>query len=807
MSKKIWKSICFIQMVNCLLLLTTTHHVYSGSVSGSGRYHDGVFDLTITIAWNATACEIDTIKARLDSVSKVLYDATDGAARLGRIWIFNNHVGFEYADIVIIKATGDAIAAARIGFFGESILIYTDDDIYSRVGDPKDWTWRTIAHELAHYVFDLADEYRSRSNNIYFDPCSNLNEWFCVFAPPLNDNTACLMDNFKCPQWNGASEFCWSGNHTYNNLQDARHDGQSCWETIASDYPTFSVAAAGGTAPTGSPPAGYISPVFESLVNPIVRVVLVLDNSGSMDGPGSGTNTKLEDLKEFANQYIDLLCTVEVKLGIVTYNSSAYPEFPLQLLDDAVSDAAKDAVDDIVAGGQTNIGAGMIMGRDILTSGSREGPRIMILLTDGFHNYPFLNPSFEPLSVLESVIDSDIFVHTVALGNSADEVLFQEIAIQSGATYWKVGQSLELTTILAPLASQICGGTRLDSHLISATSDGEPAAPINPKEDINKLKGQEQSVFLEKGAEQIAFNLGWSSKKAKLNLVLTQPNGKLIHSDSSRNNNNETIRLVKGNRYISIIISKPLSGKWKFKVLKDPENVQTIYTLQPTVINKQVRMYASASKNLERDEYSPVINLRANARDILPVIDIDMTALMITPTGQTSFLRLYDDGDPKHGDATAKDGIYSAKIQNLARFGNGTYRFEIKASADTLAKVVKGDEPPPNLDNQKLFSVRRFTRSFPVDVVISEFPEYKPDDNDNDGIPNQIDRCDEDTDKDGIPNCLDKDSDGDDRSDSDEGTVDSDKDGIPDFLDPDFNKSPKKRIIKSVKRVKNKSNL
>ncbi|MDP5076532.1 MAG: hypothetical protein NWQ19_00495, partial [Nonlabens sp.] len=56
---------------------------------------------------------------------------------------------------------------------------------------------------------------------------------------------------------------------------------------------------------------------------------------------------------------------------------------------------------------------------------------------------------------------------------------------------------------------------------------------------------------------------------------------------------------------------------------------------------------------------------------------------------------------------------------------------------------------------------------------------------DNDGIPADVEGFTLDTDMDGIPNYLDSDDDGDNIPTSVEGTVDSDGDGIPDYLDPD----------------------
>jgi len=155
---------------------------------------------------------------------------------------------------------------------------------------------------------------------------------------------------------------------------------------------------------------------------------------------------------------------------------------------------------------------------------------------------------------------------------------------------------------------------------------------------------------------------------------------------------------------------------------------------------------------------------------------------MTDPSGVTSFVQLWDDGSAAHGDQFAEDGTYSA---NITAASNGIYHFEIsfKAAAGT-AKVTRGEEPPPSVDNRTLYSVRDFWRSFAVDVAVNEFAGNPPGDRDGDGIIDPVDGS-NDTDGDGITNDQDRDSDGDDISDHDEGTGDPDGDNIPNFLDTD----------------------
>lgn len=764
----------FLALVVASLLFFTSPPAHAGS----GRFVGGKFDLYVTLTTSPTATEMAEIQERLTQASNLLYDATDGQARFGKITIFTNNTALEFADIKItLPGPGQANAnGCNLGVFGESLDLFYSDDVV----DPgnEDDAYQTIAHEWAHYAFKILDEYKL---------IADVTGHECVEDTP---STACLMDNYKKAAYDDASEFCWADNHDPDGDTDQSvFIGQSCWDQIHDGYPTFDDPAG---APVEGEPAGFVAPTFEVFDNPVVRVVFVLDNSGSMNGDGGVSSgvTRIEDLNTFAKQFIDLMGTDDVELGIVTYNSAATDAFDVSLLDSAVTvTAAKNAVP-AMAGGNTNIGGGLARGRDMITDMAPGGPMVIILMTDGFHNYPPGDPSAQPLNVLPSVVDAGIHVHTVALGDSTNEDLLRDIAKQSGGIFWKANSSIEFEPIFSSLAAITRRGAILDGPQSHPLPPGVAHASMTglPKGATPRgaaIRSVLHSVFVEQGNQEAAFNLGWSAEDAKLEMTLIAPNGQVILPDDVRAGLYTNIRLLEGTRYRSYVVDSAMKGMWHFAVWATSNPGGTTYVLQPTVINPDVRAFANAEKIFPGSGSEPVIHLSAVARDGIPVTRLAVEATMTDPNGATSLVQLFDDGDPAHGDQFAADGMYSANIAGLDATGNGVYHFEITMRAQAgIASVIEGEEPPPTVDNRLLYSVRDFWRSFATDVVVLELPDDPKGDLDRDGIPDKVEGTD-DADGDGIPNLRDLDSDGDDLTDAQEGTGDPDGDRIPNFLDTD----------------------
>ncbi|MET0650805.1 MAG: M14 family zinc carboxypeptidase [Pyrinomonadaceae bacterium] len=152
-------------------------------------------------------------------------------------------------------------------------------------------------------------------------------------------------------------------------------------------------------------------------------IVQVIDKSGSMI-----TSGYVDATRGNAQRLIDLM-SLNDSTAVVSFSGTAATELPLTNITGAgVYAAARAAVAGISFGGSTSIGAGLQLG---LTHLPPPGaPRSILLLSDGYQN---TDPEVE--TVLPTV-PGGVPVHTIALGLASDQALLQEIADETGGTYF-----------------------------------------------------------------------------------------------------------------------------------------------------------------------------------------------------------------------------------------------------------------------------------------------------------------------------------------------------------------------------------
>lgn len=114
------------------------------------------------------------------------------------------------------------------------------------------------------------------------------------------------------------------------------------------------------------------------------EIVLVLDTSGSMNNPISGSYSRIRALKSAAINFVEKLSTESnVKIGIVTYSFySNYDKNKLPLTASTNKTAIEDKINSIKAEGATNIGDGIRCALGMLNNGS-NAKKYVILMSDG----------------------------------------------------------------------------------------------------------------------------------------------------------------------------------------------------------------------------------------------------------------------------------------------------------------------------------------------------------------------------------------------------------------------------------------
>ena len=150
------------------------------------------------------------VKGLVGKVSDVLYQVTDGRAKIGQLDYVDD---IKNADLVISltgrpASPGWATQRAIGGKPGQIVLYY---ESLSAKGNVQDVVY-TAAHEICHYVFGLADEY---------DPAN-----FPGGCPPTQ-GAGCLMDNYNSGARGYLGRLCISADHNHRPTQQP-----SCKEIV-----------------------------------------------------------------------------------------------------------------------------------------------------------------------------------------------------------------------------------------------------------------------------------------------------------------------------------------------------------------------------------------------------------------------------------------------------------------------------------------------------------------------------------------------------------------------------------------------
>jgi len=238
----------------------------------------------------------------------------------------------------------------------------------------------------------------------------------------------------------------------------------------------------GGTAcniefyPTASALADIGNPQDEPLFR---DVMIVLDRSGSMELDGGAGLPKIDEARDAASLFIQLVQTDGAnQIGLVSFSTAA--SNPVDFALAPVNAANKLAltgpapftggiVGAISTGGTTSIGAGLEAARDQMPQ--KGSLRSILLLTDGLQNTP---PLVEEVSGLEGFSINAIGFGAVSSLNGA---LLTQLSETHNGLYVRAGDGLDLKKYFALAFGNIfAAGALLDpeSKLPAAESTGKP---------------------------------------------------------------------------------------------------------------------------------------------------------------------------------------------------------------------------------------------------------------------------------------------------------------------------------------------
>ncbi len=198
-----------------------------------------IFNLLVSIEWDATDEYVADIQAAFDAAADFLYDVTDGQMTFGQVAIYDNAEHWTEADIQITTknvvnphafiggiTSEDTSHIIRVGRFWNGNT--ADQGLWSEPAG-----YRTLVHEFGHYGLGLYDEYFGYLK--VGDTLVGKKRTVCVHKDNrTGDPDASIMDYHYT-----TSELPDVGRWTLHCQETAQHqlnNGEADWQTMARLY-------------------------------------------------------------------------------------------------------------------------------------------------------------------------------------------------------------------------------------------------------------------------------------------------------------------------------------------------------------------------------------------------------------------------------------------------------------------------------------------------------------------------------------------------------------------------------------------
>jgi hypothetical protein len=779
-------------------------------LAGSGSINsNGTIDLTMAFRFPPSTGQLTTAQNNATDASRLLWDAFEGQLRIDDVTLQCTRVNEDLADFWLfaqplrsnscIDCLG--VAGAHVTqFFGDSGAVW--------------------AHEFGHFGLDLLDEYTEDQTS-----CDGKG-WCIEETPPAHDEQRqCLMQQIPLRTW---SEFCTATTHedlpgknpsclvnppdangapcatncSAWNVDTMRYEasgqqkahGESCWTHLVVKFPFLTAPAA---LPVEAAPAGFVAPTFNNQCQGADHVVLLLDRSGSMawnvnDDSGEICGNGIDDnqdgnvdeagcaeariqfVRAAARSFVELASTSAARVGIVSFASTATRE--RDLTDVSVQanrdDLTNNVIDNLVPGGQTSIGNGLIEAKAVLDADpALAASKAVLIITDGENT---TGP--DPTSPIPGYVAAGIRIFAISTGDASNSATLSNISNNTRGARLDRREGTALVTGMAQLWADYTN-TGVVIPEMPYTVDVRHGADLSPKTAAFAVGGtpsvQAIKFEVEKATENFTVVLAGDLDEMSgfgVRVGLQSPSGILTDSASP----GAGVRIVSDPYFMLVTLSGPEPGTWTLLVTSAagaaPKQTGRLIVLSD---NPRTDLFLDANPKVVTNASSTA------ALSLYPIyhtglIDVDWNVHVTRPDGTSQALWVEPGPRPFQYRSAISSFPYS-----------GLYR--ITANLRTKAATTNDPgETRPGTHPSSTVAVPLLTRTADVyvyaDVDRWNCPDPKGD-CDGDGIDEGAPAG--DTDGDGIPDAIDHDSDNDEIPDATEGTVDPDRDGIPSYLDPD----------------------
>ncbi len=459
--------------------------------------------------------------------------------------------------------------------------------------------------------------------------------------------------------------------------------------------------------------------------------MLVIDRSGSMADP---VNTpKIDAAKNAARLFVDVTDADLDKVGLASFSTNATLDETLATASAGHKNDVKAAINALVQSGATSIGDGLQSAvTQIGANGSTEGEDWVVLLSDGMENeVQFWN------QVENTVKNAGVRVNAIALGADADQVLLQEIAIETGGQYYYVdagtagGRAANRAATVDATANRLADVFAAASERIKQHQRFWEASGDLVQSDAVQFVIPIEGAGI--ASAQFAFN--WDDAADSLDVVVNRPDGSLVVDgvDGASILTDDTHTVVK--------VGDLTEGDWVVKLTAasgDPEYLALLsgHDQRGARLDVYFGQYqeelgaAVFDADFMRGLTMPIVATVTDRGGI--VLGADVMASIEHPDGTVIDLPLFDDG--AHNDGVANDGVYA-----------NDYTRTTLASETDLADVpgigTRGSYPVSVLasgqDNKGDAYSRIRKGAFQIFETILITPSLPDPDTDKDGMPDR----------------------------------------------------------------------
>jgi subtilisin family serine protease len=523
------------------------------------------------------------------------------------------------------------------------------------------------------------------------------------------------------------------------------------------------------------------------------RQVLVIDRSGSMLEAD-----KFLAARAAANFFVSARIAID-SAGLVSFDTQASDDLPGMLTLGADGSANRlslaqkiNAVTPASTSARTSIGAGLRKALlEVLPPLEPNQKRALVLLSDGLENTaPFWDRGADPVrSLFELPENSDVAVHTIALGPHADRDLHAAIAEATGGTarFVHLGNSLSLFGRLTDAYRQVDEILDREQRLFTRG------------EEVPLHQTQSYHVTVPESARRISVAVSYRNPGAQIRVKVLNPQGVPVAAVSETHGPSSCV----------VSVAAPPAGIYHVEVTALKAATEVLTTVSARVHGTLAAALAGIAPEepggmratllaILFDGKLPAAESAAEKRKPPPPASLatagvcNVKVRVTAPDKSVVELPLLDDGLQRDG--SAGDGVYAAPISFIQ---GGGYALTVTAEViregrtETYEKTLGYFQPramDQDLDGIPDRWERRFFGGLALEKINPAF------DHDGDGLNAleehlyQTDPLNSDTDGDGRPDGEEVDAGTDPlRPDPAQITVeDSDGDGIPDVWEKKY---------------------